>query len=116
MLRILSILFCALLLLQQPAFSQTHKLARPKLVVGLMIDQMRWDYLYRYYDRYGNGGFKRILNEGFSNENTFIPYAQTVTAAGHATVYTGTTPAIHGIMGNDWFEKSLGRDMYCTSD
>lgn len=116
MLRTLSLLFACLLLLQQPAFSQTQKLARPKLVVGLMIDQMRWDYLYRYYDRYGNGGFKRILNEGFSNENTFIPYAQTVTAAGHATVYTGTTPAIHGIMGNDWFEKSLGRDMYCTSD
>lgn len=116
MLRILTLLFVCLLLLQQPAFSQTQKLARPKLVVGLMIDQMRWDFLYRYYDRYGNGGFKRILNEGFSNENTFIPYAQTVTAAGHATVYTGTTPAIHGIMGNEWFEKSLGRDMYCTSD
>lgn len=114
--RILPVFALALILSIQVANAQNQTLPRPKLVVGLMIDQMRWDYLYRYYDRYGNGGFKRILNEGFTSENTFIPYAQTVTAAGHATVYTGTTPAIHGIMGNGWFDKSLGRDVYCTED
>lgn len=47
---------------------------RPKLVVGIVIDQMRWDYLYRYYARYGEGGFKRMLGEGFSVENCKIPY------------------------------------------
>ena len=94
----------------------SNALSRPKLVVGMMIDQMRWDYLYRYNDRYSTNGFKRILREGFSCENTFIPYAQTVTACGHTCVYTGSVPAIHGIMGNDWYDKKLGRIVYCTDD
>lgn len=90
--------------------------ARPRLVVGIMIDQMRWDYLYRFYDRYGSTGFKRLIKEGMSCENTMIPYAQTVTAAGHSCVYTGSVPAIHGIMGNEWFDKGLNRQVYCTED
>jgi len=94
----------------------TGKLQRPRLVVGIMVDQMRWDYLYRFYDRYGAGGLKRMMGEGFSCENTMIPYAQTVTAAGHTCVYTGSVPAIHGIMGNEWFDRSLGHSVYCTED
>ncbi len=89
---------------------------RPKLVVGIMVDQMRWDFLYRYANRYGNDGFKRMLREGFTCENTYIPYAQTVTACGHATVYTGSLPSIHGIMGNDWYDRQKGRLVYCTED
>ncbi len=89
---------------------------RPRLVVGLVIDQMRWDYLYRYYSRYGNGGFKRLLKEGFSFENTFIPYTPTVTSAGHSSLYSGSVPAIHGIVNNDWVERESGEDMYCTAD
>ncbi len=101
--------------------SQTNKtvnntVQRPKLVVGIVIDQMRWDFLYRYYDRYGAGGFKRLMNEGFSNENAMIPYTPTYTAAGHACVYTGSVPAVHGIMGNYWYSKVLGRNVYCTED
>ncbi len=88
----------------------------PKLVVGIMVDQMRWDYLYRFQARYGNNGFKRILREGFTCENTYISYAQTVTAAGHASVYTGSVPAINGIMGNEWDSRSLKRDVYCAED
>lgn len=91
-------------------------LARPRLVVGMMIDQMRWDFLYRYYDRFGNGGFKRLLREGFSCENTMIPYAQTVTAAGHASVYTGSVPAINGILGNEWYDRAKGDYAYCVED
>jgi predicted AlkP superfamily pyrophosphatase or phosphodiesterase len=90
--------------------------ARPKLVVGLVIDQMRWDYLYRYYDRYSKGGFKRLINEGFSAENTFIPYTPTYTACGHASIYTGSVPAINGIIGNNWYDPELGRDVYCAED
>ena len=90
--------------------------ASPKLVVGVMVDQMRWDFIYRYQSRYGEGGFKRILKEGFSCENAFIPYAQTVTAAGHASVYTGSVPALNGIMGNEWYDRSLKRDVYCVED
>ena len=92
-------------------------LARPKLVVGIVVDQMRWDYLYRYYDVYkSTGGFKRMLNNGFTCENTMIPYTPTVTAAGHTCVYTGSVPAIHGIMGNDWYDKNTGKGVYCTDD
>ncbi len=89
---------------------------RPKLVVGLVVDQMRWDYLYRYFNLYGNGGFKRLLQHGYSFDNTFIPYATAVTAAGHATLYTGSFPAIHGIVGNDWEERDSIASIYCTSD
>src|SRR5690606_31424889 len=88
----------------------------PKLVVGIMVDQMRWDYLYRYYDRYGEGGFKRLLNDGFTCENTYINYVPTVTAIGHTSVYTGSVPAIHGIAGNDFIIQQTGQTMYCTQD
>lgn len=92
-------------------------LQRPKLVVGIVVDQMRWDYLYRFYDRYdNNGGFKRMLNQGFTCENTFIPYAPTVTACGHSSIYTGTVPAINGITGNAWWDRSQMRTVYCTED
>ena len=90
--------------------------ARPKIVVGLMVDQMRWDFLYRYADRYTEGGFKRLVREGFNCENTMIPYAQTVTACGHSSVYTGSVPAINGIMGNEWFSRELNRQVYCVED
>ncbi len=97
------------------AFAQPVK--RPKLVVGLVIDQMRWDYLYRYYDRYeATGGFKRMLNEGFSCENTFINYIPSYTAIGHTTVFTGSVPAIHGIAGNGWIDQATGKSVYCTDD
>src|SRR5688500_11404557 len=86
---------------QQKQPTNNNGIKRPKLVIGLVVDQMRWDYLYRFYDNYGNGGFKRILNQGFSFENTFIPYAPSVTGAGHATIYTGAVPAVHGIVGNN---------------
>jgi predicted AlkP superfamily pyrophosphatase or phosphodiesterase len=100
----------------QKSKSTNNTIQRPKLVVGIVIDQMRWDFLYRYYDRYGAGGFKRLMNEGFNNENAMIPYTPTYTAAGHACVYTGSVPAVHGIMGNYWYNKVLGRNVYCTED
>lgn len=90
--------------------------ARPKLVVGMVVDQMRWDYLYRYYDRYTSNGFKRLLHDGFSCENTLINYTPTITACGHTCVYTGSVPAVHGIVGNGWFSRELARSVYCTED
>ena len=89
---------------------------KPKLVVGLVIDQMRWDFLYRYNDLYIAGGFKRLLKDGYSCENTLIPYMPTYTAPGHTCVYTGSVPAIHGIIGNNWFDKPTGTSVYCTED
>jgi hypothetical protein len=89
---------------------------RPKLVVGIVVDQMRWDFLYRYYDRYGSGGFKRLINDGFSCENAMINYIPSFTAVGHSTIFTGSIPAIDGIAGNDWTEQLTGKLVYCTSD
>nr|WP_306455510.1 alkaline phosphatase PafA [Pedobacter panaciterrae] len=99
-----------------PKNASSNPLNRPKLVVGLVVDQMRWDYLYRYYSRYSNGGFKRMINEGFSAENTFIPYTPTYTACGHSSIYTGSVPAINGIIGNDWYDPQLKRGVYCAED
>ena len=87
---------------------------RPKLVVGIVIDQMRWDYLYRFQKRYTEGGFNRLLNEGFSCENTAIPYVPSVTAIGHTCIYTGSVPSIHGIAGNNFVKN--GKKVYCTDD
>ncbi|WP_231491610.1 alkaline phosphatase PafA [Pedobacter sp. Leaf170] len=125
----ISCLFLSLSLLSQTfASAQTKKtpasaakaypaeVARPKLVVGLVVDQMRWDYLYRFYNRYSNGGFKRLINEGFSVENTLIPYTPTYTAVGHTTIYTGSVPAVHGIIGNDWYDAETKKNVYCTED
>ena len=99
-----------------PSKAFPTEVARPKLVVGLVVDQMRWDYLYRYYNRYSNGGFKRLINEGFSVENTFIPYTPTYTACGHTCIYTGSVPAVHGIIGNDWYDPETKKSVYCTED
>ncbi|MBW3518345.1 alkaline phosphatase PafA [Flavobacterium sp. NKUCC04_CG] len=96
-------------------FAQTA-LPKPKLVVGVVVDQMRWDYLYRFYDRYADNGFKRLLDEGFSCENTYINYVPTYTAIGHSSIYTGSVPAIHGIAGNDFIIQNTGEERYCTQD
>ena len=90
--------------------------AKPQLVIGLVIDQMRWDYLYRYASLYSNNGFIRLLKEGFSCENTMIPYTPTYTAPGHTCIYTGSIPAIHGIVGNSWYDRFTGKYVYCTDD
>ena len=89
---------------------------RPLLVVGLVVDQMRWDFLYKYENHYGNGGFKRLLNEGYNFNNVMIDYVPTVTALGHTSVYTGSVPSIHGIAGNDWTDRETGENVYCTTD
>ena len=108
---------CVLSVFSQKQNTVTTTITKPKLVVGIVVDQMRWDYLYRFNDLYKpNGGFKRLLGEGFSCDNTFVPYLPTVTACGHTCVYTGSVPAIHGITGNNWFDNNLQRGVYCVED
>lgn len=89
---------------------------RPKLVVGIVVDQMRQEYLYRFYSKFGNGGFKRMMNDGFMLKNAHYNYTPTVTGPGHASVYTGTTPAYHGIISNEWYDKNLKKDVNCVED
>jgi predicted AlkP superfamily pyrophosphatase or phosphodiesterase len=99
------------------AQQNTNIISRPKIVIGIVIDQMRWDYLYRYYDRYkANGGFRRMLDRGMSCDNTMIPYTPTVTACGHSCIYTGSVPAINGITGNEWWDRTTEKKMYCAND
>lgn len=116
-----TLLLLLLIFISQFSFSQgmstKNSSPRPKLVVGIVVDQMRWDYLYRYYNRYlPNGGFKKMITQGFSCENTFINYIPTVTACGHSCLYTGSVPAIHGIAGNDWYDRQSGSYVYCAGD
>jgi predicted AlkP superfamily pyrophosphatase or phosphodiesterase len=89
---------------------------KPKLIVGIVVDQMRYDFLYRYSDKYSAGGFKRLMNEGFNCRNNHYDYAPTVTAAGHAAIFTGSIPAIDGIIGNEWFNQKTGKTVYCVED
>lgn len=89
---------------------------KPKLVVGIVIDQMRWDFLYRYESKYRSGGFKRLMNDGYNLNNVMINYVPTVTALGHTSIYTGSVPSIHGIAGNNWTDRQTGENVYCTTD
>jgi predicted AlkP superfamily pyrophosphatase or phosphodiesterase len=103
------------------SFSQkkTTKIAvpdKPKLVVGIVIDQMRYDFLYRYYEKYSAGGFKRLMTQGFNCKNNHYNSLPTNTAPGHTAIFTGSVPAIHGIAGNEWYDRKLGKQVYCCDD
>jgi predicted AlkP superfamily pyrophosphatase or phosphodiesterase len=89
---------------------------RPKIVIGMVIDQMRWDYLYRFYELYGNEGFKRLMNEGYNCQNTMVNYLPSFTGPGHTCIYTGSVPSIHGIAANNWIDNKTGKEWYCVDD
>lgn len=105
-----------LLILISCSFITFSQKKAPKLVVGIVIDQMRTDYIYRYWNRFGEGGFKRLVNEGFFCKNTHYNYVPTYTGPGHSSIYTGAAPSAHGIIANDWYSKEAGKEMYCVSD
>ena len=112
------IFFCLLFLFVSLSIyaQQVTTVDRPKLVVGIVVDQMRYDYLTRFYNRYGEEGFKRILKEGFNCENAHFNYIPTQTAVGHASIYTGATGSTHGIIANYWYDKFLKEWVYCVDD
>lgn len=97
-------------------FAQSINSEKPKLVVGIVVDQMRNDYIYRYWNRYSEGGFKRMVNNGFFCKNTHYNYVPTYTGPGHCSIYTGTTPQVHGIIANEWFAKETKSEVYCCYD
>ena len=96
--------------------TEKKKTKKPKLVVGIVIDQMRYDYLTRFASKYGKDGFNRLLNGGFSLENAHYNYIPTYTAVGHTSIYTGTTPVNHAIISNNWYDKYLKETIYCVDD
>ena len=92
---------------------------RPKkvrLVLGIVIDQFRYDYLTRFEDLFAQGGFRRLLLEGAVFTNSNYAYVPTVTACGHATFMSGSMPALHGIVGNEWFDRETGKTITSISD
>lgn len=88
----------------------------PKLVIGVIVDQMRPEYLYRFQDKFSNDGFKRLMSNGFVCRNTHYNYIPTKTAPGHASVYTGTTPKYHGIIANKWYDRNLKKEINNVDD
>ena len=112
----LYILLLTLAIFNLPGISQITNSEKPKLVVGIVVDQMRNDYIDRFWNKYGDDGFKRLVNNGYRFKNAHFNYVPTYTGPGHASVYTGTTPAIHGIVGNNWYDKTLDTSVYCAED
>lgn len=110
------ILFLSLLIACSTIMYSQAKVKRPNLIVGIVIDQMRYDYLLRFADKYGEDGFKRLLNNGYSLQNLHFNYMPTYTAVGHTSIYTGTTPFYHGIISNNWYDKKQKKSIYCVND
>jgi predicted AlkP superfamily pyrophosphatase or phosphodiesterase len=107
----------AILILSYTSFSQKEKGdIHPKLVVGIVIDQMRFDYLYKFYGQYSDNGFRRLMSGGMNFTFARYNYIPTYTGPGHASIYTGTTPYYHGIISNDWYDKTNGKRVYCVND
>lgn len=101
----------------QKAPSTSKDKTKPKLVVGIVVDQMRWDYVNKFKPFFkSQNGFMHFINEGSTCDNTLIPYVPTVTACGHTCVYTGSVPALHGIAGNIWYDNVKQKQVYCVED
>jgi len=96
---------------------------KPRLVVGITVDQMRADYLTRFGAwedasspaTFGEGGFRRMVEDGFVCRDHHFGYAPTYTGPGHASIFTGTTPTVHGILANDWYDRASASSVYCAS-
>lgn len=106
--------FIILILIISNVFAQ--KLEQPKLVIGVVVDQMRFDDLYRYYNYYDVGGFKELLEFGANFTFAHFNYEPTTTAPGHASIFTGTLPHYHGIIANDFFDINANKFVNAVRD
>lgn len=106
-----ALLLCTMVPAQAPQWTRP-----PKLVVGIVVDQMRTDLLYRYWDNFGEEGFRRLVQHGSFQRDAHYNYVPTQTAPGHASIYTGTTPARHGIVANHPYNRALHRTVYIGTD
>jgi predicted AlkP superfamily pyrophosphatase or phosphodiesterase len=97
------------------AAKKSEKPARPKLVVLLVVDQMRGDYVDKFRGQW-SGGLKRLLSEGAWFRAAAFPYAATETCPGHSTISTGAFPASHGMVANAWWDREQQKMVTCTSD
>ena len=97
-------------------YSQKPETEKAKLVVGIVVDQMKNDYIDRFWNRYSDDGFKRLVTPGYRFKHGHFNYVPTYTGPGHTSVFTGTTPMNHGIIGNNWYDKTTGESVYCAGD
>ncbi|TFH39204.1 MAG: alkaline phosphatase family protein [Bacteroidia bacterium] len=100
------------------AFSQGAYIPpdKPKLVIAIVIDQFRYDYIDKFWDKFSEGGFRRLINEGTFCKNASYDYFFTQSAPAHATLSTGTDPRFHGIIADNWYLPLRNEIIYCTSD
>ena len=89
---------------------------KPKLVLAIIVDQFRYDYIERFWDLFGNDGFKRLVNEGALFTNANYDYVPTFTACGHAAIFSGSVPALNGIVGNLWFDRESAKQRVMVAD
>ena len=110
--------FLILLFIFQQANSQGAYIPpeRPKLVIGIVIEQLRYDLIDKYWDIFSEGGFKKLINEGTFCKNASYDFFLTQSAPAHATLATGTVPRHHGIVADNWYEPLKEEIIYCTSD
>jgi predicted AlkP superfamily pyrophosphatase or phosphodiesterase len=88
----------------------------PKILVSVVVDQMKYEFVDRFWEDFGDNGFKKLVNDGVFCRNTHYNYIPTYTGPGHASIYTGTTPSVHGIIGNNWYKKDDFSPVYCAGD
>ncbi|HCC71734.1 MAG TPA: alkaline phosphatase [Bacteroidales bacterium] len=108
----------ALLTIVQHAASQSAYIppVKPKLVIGIVIEQFRYDYIDKYWDLFSDGGFKKLINEGTFYKNAAYDFFLTQSAPAHATLSTGTVPRHHGIVADNWYMPLKEEIIYCTGD
>jgi Type I phosphodiesterase / nucleotide pyrophosphatase len=97
------------------ASGASDRASKPKLIVLVLFDQLRGDYPLRWHDNFGPDGFRRLERDGTWFTNCHYAYAGTQTGPGHASISTGCSPNRHGIVANDWFERSSGETVHCTT-
>src|SRR4030095_13346720 len=124
--RILVLLLAALSFLPQSSDAQRQTSNRtaatraasgkPRLVLAIIVDQFRYDYIERFWDLFGNEGFKLLINEGALFTNANYEYVPTYTACGHASIFSGSVPALNGIVGNLWFDRESGKQRIMVGD
>ena len=99
--------FVSIILFSSVSSSTVAQNSKPKLVVGIVVDQMCYEYLYRYQSKFSDKGFVKLMKNGTHCRNTQYNYVPTYTGPGHASIYTGTTPSNHGIVANDWYNRMI---------
>ncbi len=112
-----NILLLLLIIIQIPVYSQQKTSPEhPKLIIQVVVEQMRYDIIHRYWDKFSNKGFKRLIDQGAFCSNAYYDYMYTESAPGYATIATGSNPSEHGIVSDNWYLRLSEREQFCVDD